>query len=328
MSHRLSRTVKDLWRTSIKVASTLMIVGSFGSLFTIGCESGGVGDPCVPEDEYKESFSGFDLNEENIESRSFQCQTRICLVNHFQGRVSCPNGQDTPVNCTDGGACDPLTDSSGNSVETSCQAGGVILTDCDPLNCNDAESDPNNCNDPATGGGNLACGGAVCNDGRFCQCDGVTQICPESFRCCPLDSGSLPDGDPCKTAGGLCITEICAPNERNDDTTCYIPGTDNPVGVPVCGQCGDRPQEDAVYCSCRCGPPESGESEADSNFNFCDCPEGFTCEEVRPDVGLGDAQLAGKYCVKQGTVFQDVGTDCGSVTGFWAPQCNGLPAGG
>ena len=28
-----------------------------------------------------------------MESRSFQCETRLCLVNHFQGRVSCPYGQ-------------------------------------------------------------------------------------------------------------------------------------------------------------------------------------------------------------------------------------------
>ena len=57
-----------------------------------GCESGGVGDPCIPEDEFFETFSGFSLGEVNVESRSFQCETRVCLVNKFQGRVSCPYG--------------------------------------------------------------------------------------------------------------------------------------------------------------------------------------------------------------------------------------------
>lgn len=57
-----------------------------------GCETGGVGDPCTPEDEYFEDFSGFSLGEVNVESRSFQCETRVCLVNKFQGRVSCPYG--------------------------------------------------------------------------------------------------------------------------------------------------------------------------------------------------------------------------------------------
>lgn len=58
-----------------------------------GCESGGVGDPCTPEDEYLPGFPGFSATEVNLESRSFQCETRVCLVNHFRGRVSCPLGQ-------------------------------------------------------------------------------------------------------------------------------------------------------------------------------------------------------------------------------------------
>jgi hypothetical protein len=57
-----------------------------------GCEAGGVGDPCIPEEEYAETFSGFALEEVYVESRSFQCETRVCLVNKFQGRVSCPYG--------------------------------------------------------------------------------------------------------------------------------------------------------------------------------------------------------------------------------------------
>ncbi len=58
-----------------------------------GCKPGGVGDPCIPEDEYSTEFSGYSAEEVNVESRSFQCVTRVCLVNHFQGRVSCPYGQ-------------------------------------------------------------------------------------------------------------------------------------------------------------------------------------------------------------------------------------------
>ena len=69
----------------------------------IGCESGGVGDPCTPEDEFFEDFSGFAVGEVNVESRSFQCETRVCLVNKFRGRVSCPYGTNgTPPPATDG----------------------------------------------------------------------------------------------------------------------------------------------------------------------------------------------------------------------------------
>jgi hypothetical protein len=57
------------------------------------CSEEGIGDPCVPEQEYDQSFLGFDEKEVNVESKSFQCRTRLCLVHHFRGRVSCPYGQ-------------------------------------------------------------------------------------------------------------------------------------------------------------------------------------------------------------------------------------------
>ena len=68
-------------------------VAALLGLTALACEPGGVGDPCTPEDEYEPSFSGFSREEVNVESKSFQCETRLCLVNHFRGRVSCPYGQ-------------------------------------------------------------------------------------------------------------------------------------------------------------------------------------------------------------------------------------------
>lgn len=103
-----------------------------------GCASTGIGDPCTPEQEYRPDFIGFSVNEVSVESRSFQCQTRLCLVNHFQGRVSCPYGQkadgtnkDPAVPCLDikgvqAGCCTPgisqavtgPLDMSGNPTDT------------------------------------------------------------------------------------------------------------------------------------------------------------------------------------------------------------------
>jgi hypothetical protein len=88
-------------------------------LVALGCDSGGIGDPCIPEDEYQQNFNGFAETEVNVESKSFQCETRVCIVNHFKGRVSCPYGQtqenidslnpDAPARCrvpgTDGKHC-------------------------------------------------------------------------------------------------------------------------------------------------------------------------------------------------------------------------------
>jgi len=65
----------------------------------------GVGDPCTPSDEAQPWFSGYAVTEVNIESRrpdtefdasgggAAQCVTGMCLVYHYQGRTSCPQGQ-------------------------------------------------------------------------------------------------------------------------------------------------------------------------------------------------------------------------------------------
>jgi hypothetical protein len=74
------------------IASLLLLAGVLFAA-TPGCSDEGVGDPCTPEQEYDPAFLAFDEKEVNVESKSFQCRTRICLVNHFRGRVSCPYGQ-------------------------------------------------------------------------------------------------------------------------------------------------------------------------------------------------------------------------------------------
>lgn len=56
-------------------------------------EPSGVGNACVPSDEYSSTFSGCALGDVTLDSGSGLCESRLCLVNHFQGRVSCPYGQ-------------------------------------------------------------------------------------------------------------------------------------------------------------------------------------------------------------------------------------------
>lgn len=80
----------------IRIPNSWFVAAAALGLLAVGCQAGGVGDPCVPEDEYQTEFSGYAVQEVNIESRSFQCTTRVCLVNHFQGRVTCPYGQSAP----------------------------------------------------------------------------------------------------------------------------------------------------------------------------------------------------------------------------------------
>ncbi|HEY3237860.1 MAG TPA: hypothetical protein VGJ84_24285, partial [Polyangiaceae bacterium] len=121
-------------------------------------------------------------------SRSFQCETRVCLVNHFQGRVSCPYGYDPASN----------------------------------------------------------------------------------------------------TAAGQC----------------HIPGTTELITASVGPQLENRQADKAVYCSCRCDGP-------DKNARYCDCPSGYACAELVKDLGLGSGQLAGSYCIKDGTLYRNApGNPC------------------
>jgi len=53
----------------------------------------GLGDRCMPMTEQRKDFSGFSETEVTLESGHEQCETRLCLIHHLRGRVSCPYGQ-------------------------------------------------------------------------------------------------------------------------------------------------------------------------------------------------------------------------------------------
>jgi len=183
----------------------------------LGCQSGGVGDPCTPEDEYFDSFSGFSLGEVNVESRSFQCETRVCLVNKFQGRVSCPYG-------TKGTPPDPTSDVD---HALPCEVPGFGGSVTVPVAPQRTERPPElsvycscrcNGNDP---------------NARYCEC-------PSGFQCLEIVSDQGGDQGQTGLAGSYCIrngsdvdpvrvsTEECsvpAPGEPAgpNDLTCGIP---------------------------------------------------------------------------------------------------------
>jgi hypothetical protein len=161
-----------------------------------GCKASGVGDPCIPEKEFDPTFLGFDPGEVNVESKSFQCLTRLCLVNHFQGRVTCPYGQnktasglpDPPIG--PGGAFPSSPDSFKQSIGPCLIPGGT-----DPTK--DAiTGDPTN--DPSDGQQvKPQCVDREAVDTVYCSCrcanaDGKTDdganycTCPDGFQCSQL----------------------------------------------------------------------------------------------------------------------------------------------
>jgi len=321
-----------MMRKILSGAFAVAALAAVGFLPT-SCQSGGIGDPCTPEDEYNPLFGGFKVTEDNIESRSFQCQSRICLVNHFQGRVTCPLGQPAPVACK-------------GTDDTSCADGGACVEGAvfAPFCCTGK--------DACGGTEDVACtAGFTCqNDGHFCSCDPANDSCPadQGYKCVVDPNTGLGQcksfvchtaGD-CQTAnasasgsGGGSSTGTNPANLRADGTPkgCCAPGTDTPVATAVCGQCdesGGRNADKAVYCSCRCGEPlnaDGSEQPRDPNFNYCDCPDGFECKEIRKNIGISDPQLAGQYCVKKDTATSvgEAGAKCGSVKGFFSSGANG-----
>lgn len=220
------------------MAMYLRSCGLLAALSLLGCKSGGVGDPCTPEDEYQTEFSGYSVTEVNVESRSFQCETRVCLVNHFQGRVSCPYGQ------TEQTVCDVL----------GAEAVGCISGPSGAAKTGDA---PDVCRVPGTTGLNDS--GATAADDVIavevkpqlferqaanavycsCRCDGPEENaryceCPSGFACVELvdDLGSVIGGGGGQLAGSYCIK----------DGTQYDPGesTEPCVGInPETGMAAD-----------------------------------------------------------------------------------------
>jgi hypothetical protein len=151
----------------------------------------GVGESCIPSDEYDSAFSGYSAEEMNLDFGPHQCATNLCLVNHFQGRVSCPYGQ----------------------TMADVQAG---------------------------------------------------------------------------TPG------------------CVIPGRSgphagDPVLVPVAPQLLGRRPDRAVYCSCRCA---NAQGKTNDGAAYCDCPDGYGCAQLLPNLDLIGPTMTGGFCIKQGTDYK------------------------
>lgn len=173
-----------------------MLVGV--SFIGSNCGGGGVGDPCVPEEEYQANFSGFSVGEVNIESRSFQCQTRVCLVNNFRGRVSCPYGQTaaTAAKCQDPEACKPGSPEHEISCRLPDRDGAVVserITATVKPQFEERQAEQAvYCS--------CRCGGPDPN-ARYCEC-------PSGFSCIDLvdDVGDL-GGGKAQLAGKYCVKD-------------------------------------------------------------------------------------------------------------------------
>jgi len=183
----------------------------------LGCESGGVGDPCIPEDEFFDTFSGFSLGEVNVESRSFQCETRVCLVNKFQGRVSCPYG-------TNGTPPDPTSTTVNHGLP--CEVpnfGGNVKVPVLPQRTERPPDVAVYCS--------CRCDGKDPN-ARYCEC-------PSGFECSEIVSDQ--NQGQAQLAGSYCIRKGSNVDPaRVDQTECSVPVDPNKPG-PNDLTCGSAP---------------------------------------------------------------------------------------
>ncbi len=196
-------------------SAILILSGISLGLAALGCQPGGVGDPCIPEDEYEPGFSGYGVGEVNVESRSFQCETRVCLVNHFRGRVSCPYGQTQEQIDTlgegDGLRC-RLPDGRGEGVSvpvepqlTTRMAKDAVYCSC---RCAGPDKNARYCDCPSgfscvklnsdlgLGKGQLAGSYCVKNKTRFEPIDTGGAPCVASSGNCPSETAKNPRANP------------------------------------------------------------------------------------------------------------------------------------
>jgi hypothetical protein len=168
-----------------------------------GLPADAIGTMCVPSSEANPAYPGSKVEILEIESHFDACASGVCLVNHFQGRVSCPLGQAAPAACAhpvDGGcasaSCQTASASDAENAGKSCCAEGSDLLVSTPV-CGQ-------------------CAGRSAAQSAYCSCrcgpadgdpaaDGGTYCaCPDGFACTPL---VLYVGIPDPNAGKYCIKQ-------------------------------------------------------------------------------------------------------------------------
>jgi hypothetical protein len=184
-------------------AKVLLLLTAVSGIVSSACQAGGVGDPCIPEDEYNKNFSGYHETEVNVESRSFQCETRVCLVANFRGRVSCPFGQPG-AKASNGMALN--TADTNTPADDRCYIPGTRQIDANTIN---VPVDPQLLARPPDKA-------VYCS----CRCDGPDKNaqycdCPSGYRCQKLVDAYGTSGG-AQLAGSYCIkdgTEVPDPTQ-------------------------------------------------------------------------------------------------------------------
>jgi hypothetical protein len=169
------------------VAGEIAMLACSGSIPPATSVRAALGEPCISDDEYFSGFTGYSTNEVVLETDTPVCSTGICLLNHFQGRVSCPYGQAA-------GSADCLVRGSNVPVTGAVQPQLVSRQ---------------------------AAQAAICT----CHCDGNGPgpycTCPESMQCEHVVDDLQLGGS--ELAGSYCIPKGSQYEAKSDQTLCTQP---------------------------------------------------------------------------------------------------------
>ena len=119
-----------------------------------------LGATCISYQEEEVSFAAFTEGEVSFESNSPQCGTnRVCLYNHFRGRVTCPYGQDGAAHgpggtpgCLTAGTCEPVRPTLGQPIPAQCagrSAAEAVYCSCRCANIDGGTGDGTYCACPS-----------------------------------------------------------------------------------------------------------------------------------------------------------------------------------
>lgn len=132
-----------------------------------------------------------------------------------------------------------------------------------------------------------------------CADEGVGDPCiPETIPCKPDEKGVKRCGfnnteSYIESSSVQCRSRLCIVHKLDNKTEGDTPADP----TKACGEVYGRDQgcvtneelDQAIFCTCRCGGP------AGNKDDFCECPSGFSCQEV---LSLGGDGIRGDYCVR------------------------------
>jgi hypothetical protein len=170
------------------VACSFTVFGAL-AFSAFGCSPVNVGDPCIPEAEFAATSGAAIEDDLSIDVNSVQCETRVCLIHYFKGRVSCPYGNAGRGGQDTGGAKCREVPGKRNYFTIDGTDGGTL---CCPQIGN---LDEKPINLPV----DAQCKGRQAKDAVYCSCrcdvpddpeidKGQVQLCkcPSGFSCVPL----------------------------------------------------------------------------------------------------------------------------------------------